>query len=163
MTERAALRAYDYVNRPYAEVREALLAEPEAIFASATRAATRRAESVATGLRIDIGGIEIGTDVLLSIGDIDEQPASGGRAGKTTMAIEWQAAHRPRLFPLMKAELAVYPLTSSETQLDFRGEYEPPLGLIGDAFDAVLGHRLAEASVHRLVREVASYLRSRPD
>ena len=66
----------------------------------------------------------------------------------------------PRLFPFMKAELAIYPLTSTETQLDFSGAYEPPLGALGKAMNAVAGHRLAEASVHRFVNDVAGYLRT---
>jgi len=37
----------------------------------------------------------------------------------------------PGLFPLMKGELSVYPLTSTETQLDFSGIYEPPFGAVG--------------------------------
>jgi len=65
----------------------------------------------------------------------------------------------PRLFPLMKAELSIYPLTTTETQLDFLGHYEPPLGALGKAMNAVAGHRIAEASVHRFVSDVAGYLR----
>ena len=63
------------------------------------------------------------------------------------------------LFPLMTAVLAVYPLTATETQLDFSGQYDPPLGAVGDAVDALIGHRIAEASVHRFVTDVARYLR----
>jgi len=59
----------------------------------------------------------------------------------------------------MNARLSVYALTARETQLDFLGQYEPPLGLLGGAMDAVVGHRIAEASVHRLVSDVARYLR----
>ena len=59
----------------------------------------------------------------------------------------------------MKAELAVYPLTATETQLDFSGSYEPPGGWLGSAVDAVIGHKIAEASVHRFVGQVAEYLR----
>jgi hypothetical protein len=59
----------------------------------------------------------------------------------------------------MTAELSLYPLTSTETQLDFLGRYEPPLGLVGDAMNALVGHRIAEASVHRLIGDVAEYLR----
>ena len=59
----------------------------------------------------------------------------------------------------MSAELSVYPLTGTETQLDFHGHYEPPLGLLGGAVDAVIGHKIAEASVHRFVSDVAHYLR----
>jgi hypothetical protein len=64
------------------------------------------------------------------------------------------------MFPLMKAELAVYPLTATETQLDFAGSYEPPLGWLGSAVDAVVGYKIAEASVHRFVAQVAAYLRT---
>jgi hypothetical protein len=59
----------------------------------------------------------------------------------------------------MSAELSIYPLTATETQLDFLGRYEPPLGAVGGAVDAVVGHRIAEASVHRFLSDVAAYLR----
>ena len=65
----------------------------------------------------------------------------------------------PRLFPLMKGELSVYPLTSSETQLDFSGIYEPPFGTVGKTMNAIVGHRIAEASMHRFIADVAEYLR----
>jgi len=79
----------------------------------------------------------------------------------TRLFLEWEAATAPRLFPLMKAELSIYPLTSTETQLDFLGLYEPPLGALGRAVNAVVGHRIAEASVHRFINEVAEHLRQR--
>jgi hypothetical protein len=63
----------------------------------------------------------------------------------------------------MNAELWVYALTSTETQLDFKGQYEPPLGPLGTAIDAAIGHRIAEASVHRFVAEIARHLRSKLD
>jgi hypothetical protein len=47
------------------------------------------------------------------------------------VAAEWEATTMPGLFPLMKGELSVYPLTSTETQLDFSGIYEPPFGAVG--------------------------------
>ena len=65
----------------------------------------------------------------------------------------------PRLFPLVKANLSIYPLTATETQLDFKGLYEPPLGPLGKALNAMVGHRIAEVSVHRFVSDVARYLR----
>ncbi len=64
-----------------------------------------------------------------------------------------------RLFPLMKGELSLYSLTSSETQLDFSGFYEPPFGAVGRTMNAIVGHRIAEVSVHRFVSDVAAYLR----
>jgi len=61
----------------------------------------------------------------------------------------------------MKGTLAAYPITSTETQLDFSGHYAPPmgLGLMGKAIDAIVGRRIAEASVHSFVSEVAAFLR----
>jgi hypothetical protein len=78
----------------------------------------------------------------------------------THLTLDWAAASASRLFPLMKADLLVYPLTATETQLDFSGRYEPPLGWLGTAVNAAIGHRIAEASVHRFVSEVAEYLRT---
>ena len=69
------------------------------------------------------------------------------------------AASLPRLFPLMQGELDLYPLTGTETQLDFSGIYEPPFGAAGKAVNAIVGHRIAEASVHSFVSDVAGYLR----
>jgi len=77
----------------------------------------------------------------------------------TRLHLEWEAARMPRLFPIMKANLSIYPITATETQLDFNGLYEPPLGPLGKAVNAIVGHRIAEASVHRFVSDVAGYLR----
>jgi hypothetical protein len=59
----------------------------------------------------------------------------------------------------MKGELSIYPLTATETQLDFSGRYKPPFGAAGKAMNAIVGHRIAEVSVHRFVNDVAGYLR----
>jgi hypothetical protein len=59
----------------------------------------------------------------------------------------------------MDGELSIYALTGTETQLDFLGHYQPPFGILGGALNAVAGHRLAEASVDRFVRDVAEHLR----
>jgi hypothetical protein len=78
---------------------------------------------------------------------------------KRRLQLEWESAKIPSLFPLMKADLSIYPLTGTETQLDFSGVYEPPLGIVGKAVNAIVGHRIAEVSVHRFVSDVAGLLR----
>ena len=77
----------------------------------------------------------------------------------TRLLLEWEAATKPHLFPLMKGELSIYPLTATETQLDFWGLYELPFGSVGKAVNAIVGHRIAEVSVHRFINDVAGYLR----
>ncbi|MGA8440775.1 MAG: hypothetical protein WB762_31575 [Candidatus Sulfotelmatobacter sp.] len=62
------------------------------------------------------------------------------------------------MFPLIKGELSVYPLTSTETQLDFSGIYEPPFGAVGKTMNAIIAHRITEVSVHRFVGDAAGYL-----
>lgn len=158
MNQGREIRSFDYVNHPYLRVRDALTVDPAAVFRAATKAAASRAESVATELRVTVAGLEVGAEVVLSIGAIEETgQADSSRV--TRIPVEWEAAERPRLFPLMNAEFSLYPLTARETQLDFLGRYDPPLGLLGGAVDAVIGHRIAEASVHRLLSDVARYLR----
>jgi hypothetical protein len=152
------IRCYDYVNHPYPQVRDVLSKDAPGIFQAATKAANSRAQSIASELRVDIGGIAVDADIVISIHKIEEQNPEMGDA-VTRLQLEWQAAKLPSLFPLMKAELSLYPLTASETQLDFLGHYEPPFGAVGKAINAIVGYRIAEVSVHRFVGDVAAYLR----
>ncbi len=160
MSKGQTVRSYEYVNHPYEAVRDALCADTLKIFSSATKAATSRARSLASELHIEFAGITVGAEIAISVTSVVESTAEGSSTPSTCVRLEWGAASMPGLFPMMKAELNVYPLTSTETQLDFSGTYEPPLGLVGGAFDAIVGHRIAEGSVHRFVNEVAEYLRT---
>jgi len=129
------------------------------VFQSATKTAASRAQSVAAELRVDFAGIGVKTDIKIAVKSIDEKNAGSASNPTTKLTLEWEAAKMPRLFPLMKGELSVYPLTATETQLDFSGVYKPPFGTVGKTMNAIVGHRIAEVSVHRFVGEVAGYLR----
>ena len=146
------IRCYDYVNQPYDKVRDALGADALEIFQAATKVASSRAESVASELRVSIGGVEVGADIVISVQRVDERPDVPGETPRSCVHLQWQAAKNPRLFPFMNAKLFLYPLTATETQLDFQGEYEPPLGVFGKAVNAVVGHRIAESSVHGFLK-----------
>src|SRR5215471_8603368 len=157
--KRREIRSYDYVNHPYEHVRDALKQNAMAIFQAATKAAASRAQSVAAELHVDFGGIGVKTDIHISVKSVEEKVVELASIPVTRLQLDWQAATAPRLFPLMNGELSVYPLTSTETQLDFFGIYEPPFGAVGKTMNAVIGHRIAEVSVHRFVSDVAGYLR----
>jgi hypothetical protein len=163
MSKGPEVRSFDYVNHPYERVRDALKKNALAIFQSATNSAAARAQSVAAELHVDLGGIAVSTDIKIQIKGVDETAGDANAAPVTRLRLEWQAASMPSLFPLMKGELSVYPLTSTETQLDFSGVYEPPFGALGKTMNAVAGHRVAEASVHRFIDDVAGYLRKSLD
>lgn len=163
MTEPHELRTYEYVNRPYAAVRDALKADPIGIFSRATHSAAGRASNLAASLRVELGALQVGTDVSIEIESIEEKDAGpGGRTPTTCIKLGWKAAHSPGIFPAMQAELFVYALSTQETQLDLHGRYRPPLGAVGSALDSLLGHRIAEASVHRFLSDVAKHLRAGP-
>lgn len=153
MTDRP-LTAFDYVNQPYARVREALLANPYDIFRKATAAAKAHAAT----LHVHFAGLEIGTDVTIDIVGVAHD--STYDRPTTRIALEWQAATNPRMYPAMKATLFAFPLSPTETQLELRGSYEPPLGKLGGVIDAAAGHRLAAASVTSFIKEVAGWLRA---
>ena len=160
MSKGQQIRSYDYVNHPYEQVREALSKDTQRVFQAATKAAAARANTLASELRVDLAGIQLGADISISVKGISQAPVSGIGGPATIIQLEWEAANRPHLFPFMKAQLAIYPLTATETQLDFSGVYEPPLGVLGSAVNALVGHRIAESSVHRFVADVAQHLRA---
>lgn len=148
-----ALYCQDYVNQPYPRVRDLLLADPYLVFRRATAAAaTGTAE-----LQVRIAGIDIGSDIAIEIIGIENDYAYNRPA--TRISLEWRTARSPRIFPAMKAELLAFALSETETQLELRGSYQPPMGKLGDALDAAGGHWLAEASTTQLLRRVAGWLR----
>jgi hypothetical protein len=154
------LRHYEYVNHPYERVRSLLLSDAAGVFQRATVTAVDRAKSVAAQLKVNVGAMEIGTGIAIHVAAVEDgvmHPALN--VAMTRLRLEWKAAHAAGLFPAMHAELSVYPLSTSETQLDLHGKYDPPLGAVGSAVDAVLMHRVAEASVHRFLKDVCEELR----
>ncbi len=159
MSKAREIRCYDYVNHPYERVRDALSHDALEVFRSATKAAASRAQSVAAELHLEVGGIGVKSDIRIALKNVQEKIHDVIPSPTTRLLLEWEAATMPRLFPLMKAELSIYPLTATETQLDFSGLYEPPFGAAGKAMNAIAGHRIAEVSVHRFVADVAAYLR----
>jgi hypothetical protein len=155
-----SVRSFDYVNHPYEAVRDALSADAPSVFRAATKAASQRAYDVASALHVAIGGVSDGTDIDIEIKSVKEHPRDGSTLPETRIELEWAATKMTQLFPFMKASLNVYPLTSRETQLEFQGNYEPPMGILGSAADAVVGNRVAEATIHQFIKDVARYLRS---
>ena len=144
---------HDYVNQPYPRVRDLLLADPHLVFRRATAAAANGTAE----LQVRLAGVDIGTEVAIEILGVENDYAYNRPA--TKIALEWRAARTPRIFPTMTAELLLFALSATETQLELRGSYQPPIGKLGDAIDAAVGHRLAEASVTRFLQQVAGWLR----
>jgi len=147
------LYCHDHVNQPYPRVRDLLLADPHLAFRRATAAAANQTAK----LQVRLAGVELGTEVAIEIIGVENDCAYHRPA--TKISLEWRAARSPRLFPMMKAELLLFALSPTETQLELRGNYQPPMGKLGDALDAAAGRRVAEASVTQFLQQVAGWLR----
>ena len=159
MTEPRKLRCYQYINRPYEKVRAVLRERASDVFKHATTSAAARADTLASTLRVGIGGIEVGVDVRIHVGAIRDEPWIAGIPSVTRMTLGWEAARATALFPSMQAELSAWPLFATETQLEIQGEYRPPLGIVGKAADAIGGHFLAEAAVQTFLEDIVEQLR----
>jgi hypothetical protein len=159
MTKRHELRCFDYVNRPYDQVNEALSANALAIFERATRSAADRASNVGAELRVRLGAVEIAADITIEVTEV-AGAISPANQPATRLELTWKSRRSPGLFPAMTGSLWAYALSPRETQLELTGSYDPPLGLLGDAIDAIALHRIAEESVRRFITDVASYLRA---
>ncbi len=159
MTKRHELRCFDYVNHPYDQVKEALSANALAIFERATHSAADRAREIGAELRVRFGAVEIAADIAIEVTQIAEARSPANQPA-IRLDLTWKSKRRPGLFPELTGSLWAYALSSRETQLELIGSYDPPLGLLGDAIDAIALHRIAEESVRRFITDVASYLRA---
>lgn len=155
------LHCYQYVNRPFETVKAALVVDAQGLFQRATVSAAQRATTLASSLKIEVAGIEVGKAVEIRILETDAHAHAPGdpRTPAARFRLAWAAVGNEGFFPTMEGELNVYPLGPTETQLDFDGHYTPPLGAIGGAVDALVGHRLARASVLRFLDDVVERLR----
>jgi hypothetical protein len=159
MSEPRKVRCYQYVNRSYAAVRQLLAQRGPAVFQRATASASARATEVGATLHAGVGSVEVAVDVRIHVVAVSEDEGVAGMSPVLRVKLGWEASHAAALFPVMNADLSFWPLTATETQLEIDGTYRPPLGILGNAADAVLGHRIAEASVHRFLDDIVEQIR----
>jgi hypothetical protein len=159
MTTERPIRCYDYVNQPCPRVQAALRQDAAGLFLRATTSAAEREHAICAQLHVRLGALDVAADVRVEIGPVKETMPSPYGYQVTVFPLSWKSISYPNLFPLMHAKLYVYPLSSWETQIELEGSYQPPLGVLGGAIDAAVGHRIAEAAVLRFVQDVAALLR----
>ena len=102
MSKAKIIRVYDYVNHPYEEVKNALTGETATVFRNATKVAAERAQSVASELRVNLAGIDVGTEIDISVESVEEIPKKPLATPMTRINLNWEASKMPGLFPFMK-------------------------------------------------------------
>jgi hypothetical protein len=84
--------------------------------------------------------------------------AETGRA-HDEMEIDWTAG--TRFFPAFQGALRLRIASIDETRLTLEGTYRPPFGAAGRVFDALIGRRIARATMLELLDRLGSAMASR--
>lgn len=152
------LHCYAYVEATFDLVTRVLAEDASGVLQNATDDAAQQAGTLSRTLKVEVGGFEVGKDVVIEFGDFDPREVT-----RSVVPLTWHAEKGRLLFPEMTADLEVAAVTFDPplTQVTLTGSYEPPLGALGAGADRVVLHRLADATAHRFVHEVADALRRR--
>jgi|GEM_PF-1189670 len=74
-------------------------------------------------------------------------------------AVVWRPVHGSGMIPSFSGQLTLSDAESPEScLLSLEGSYTPPLGPVGAAFDAILGHTIASNTAQRLLTSIAQDL-----
>jgi hypothetical protein len=101
-------------------------------------------------------GTNLGLEREVNVNFLPVRGHKGERLLYDELQLKWEpAAGGP--FPTFAGSLKMHPL-GLDTELVLSGEYQPPLGLVGEAFDAVIGKRIAEATAQMLLETIKQNL-----
>ena len=95
-------------------------------------------------LRVPVGDLALDHPVVMTLSDMPS------RAGEFVMEVSWSATDGGP-YPTFIGSLACLPETAIRSRIELEGAYTIPGGPIGKAFDAAIGHRIAEAAAHSLM------------
>src|SRR5450432_3970163 len=95
-----SLRCYNYVNRPYAEVRKILHEHPLRFLHRATSSAAERARMLTSTLHANVAGVDVGVDVHVHVSGVTDGKLAADRSDVTRVEIRWEADRAPALFPV---------------------------------------------------------------
>ena len=145
------IRHFAYVDRAFPAVRRAFAGRPDLVLASSVPGPGREDHGATAELHVRRAGFDLGRDVRLVLGDVQVGVHSA------RLALRWEDAVRPGLFPLLDATLEVAPVRAGSratTQLGLFGRYRPPFGRLGALGDNLAGHRVVVESVDRFLDDL---------
>ncbi|MGH7716524.1 MAG: hypothetical protein ACREML_11070, partial [Vulcanimicrobiaceae bacterium] len=94
-------------------------------------------------------GTNLGIDREVDVAFVPVHGYKGERNVHDELKFAWEPAGGGP-FPTFSGTLRMHPL-GLQTEIVLSGEYQPPLGVLGEAFDAVIGKRIAEATALMLL------------
>lgn len=100
----------------------------------------------ATGLLVAAG-----VQAVVEVGDLEVDPP-----GLAVRPIAWRAQRSDRVFPRLVGELELSRTSPTTSRLTLVGGYQPPISVIGDAGDRLVGRHLADAVIRTFLERVAA-------
>lgn len=97
-------------------------------------------------------GTSVGLEREVKVDFVPLRGHKGERLLHDEMHLSWEPTGGGP-FPKFIGALKMHPL-SNDTELVLSGEYQPPMGVVGEAFDAVIGKRISEATAQTLLEEL---------
>jgi hypothetical protein len=104
-----------------------------------------------------VGIVGVSKLVRVQVRELTWTDRSGG------LALRWEATGAGGgLFPVLDADITLAPAGKQGTVLTMSGVYRPPFGLLGEALDRAVLHRVATATVRSFVARVAAQITGQP-
>lgn len=96
-----------------------------------------------------------GLEAEVDVSFVSVRGQKGQRQLHDEMKLHWDPVSGP--YPRFDGAFTMEPV-SPNTELRLAGAYEPPMGFVGDAFDAVIGAKIARATARALLEELKGLL-----
>ncbi|HVW35102.1 MAG TPA: hypothetical protein VHL53_21395 [Acidimicrobiia bacterium] len=109
---------------------------------------------VPLGVRL-VRNVRLQREVTVGFGPFIEEDD-----GTVILALWWEAAHQPWLFPTFDGGLEIS-ARGSGADLRLVGSYQLPLGQVGVFADEILGRRAARSSLEAFLAEIAATVTAR--
>ena len=104
-----------------------------------------------TGTLARVGAIGLSKLVRIQVRELARTEKSAG------IALRWEAVGPGGgLFPVLDADVRLTPAGEHVTLLSMAGSYRPPLGTLGQVLDRAILHRVAAATIHGFVTQIAA-------
>ena len=147
-----ALSVNRICERPFEAVIERLRENPGAVLGRATDSAVEVANEVVLYLESKWAWFDLEESVKAQVGEMSTGTAMA------QLPLSWTADRHKRLLPSVDGHLSILALSAKHTELTFVGEYAPPFGILGGIEDFLLGRRVLEAAIGKLVDEIVDQL-----
>lgn len=107
-------------------------------------------------LRVALGELGLDREILVSLSDLPSKPT------EYVMELSWSAKGGGP-YPTFIGSLACLPDTATTSRIELEGTYTIPGGIVGKAFDVVVGHRIAVSAAHSLLESLVSVVEAARD